>query len=85
MHFLQQHPLCAMCEKDGKIVVATIVDHIVPHKGDPVLFNDVRNWQSLCKQHHDQHKQRIDVHGYSTEVDVSTGLYKDPRHPSNRQ
>ena len=68
-HFLQRNPLCVMCEKEGKLTVATIVDHIRPHRGDPVLFNDVRNWQPLCKAHHDRTKQRIDVHGYSTEVD----------------
>ena len=72
-----------MCEKEGKITVATIVDHIRPHRGDPVLFNDVRNWQSLCKAHHDHTKQRVEVHGYSKEVNPATGLYVDPRHPSN--
>ena len=72
------HPLCRMCEAEGKITVATIVDHVIPHKGDRVLFNDVRNWQPLCKAHHDRTKQRVDVHGYSTEVDPSTGLYRDP-------
>ena len=82
-HFLRQHPLCAMCTAEGKTVVAEVVDHIRPHQGDPVLFNDVRNWQALCKAHHDRTKQRIDVHGYSTEVDPSTGLYLDARHPSN--
>ena len=83
-HFLQMHPLCRMCEAEGKITVATIVDHVIPHKGDSVLFNDMRNWQPLCKAHHDRAKQRVDVHGFSTEVDASTGLYRDPKHPSNR-
>ena len=41
-HFLQRNPLCRMCEKEGKLTVASVVDHIVPHKGDPGLFNDVR-------------------------------------------
>ena len=73
----------ACAKQEGKITVATIVDHVIPHKGDSVLFNDVRNWQPLCKAHHDRTKQRIDVHGFSTEVDPSTGLYRDPKHPSN--
>lgn len=30
------------------------VDHIIPHKGDPELFWDQDNWQSLCKPHHDR-------------------------------
>ena len=32
---------------------ATVVDHIVPHRGDPKLFWDTDNWQALCKQCHD--------------------------------
>jgi 5-methylcytosine-specific restriction protein A len=30
------------------VVVATDVDHIVPHKNDMTLFWDKANWQSLC-------------------------------------
>lgn len=29
-------------------VMAQCVDHIVAHKGDPMLFWDQSNWQSLC-------------------------------------
>ena len=32
----------------------TVVDHIRPHRGDPVLFWDEKNWQSLCKSCHDK-------------------------------
>jgi 5-methylcytosine-specific restriction protein A len=39
---------------------ATIVDHIVAHKGDQTLFWDTSNWQSLCKTHHDQKTARED-------------------------
>ena len=38
--------------KQGKLVTATVVDHIVPHKGDYDRFYDVSNWQSLCRYHH---------------------------------
>lgn len=51
--FLQQHPLCVECLKENIITTATIVDHIVPHKGDRKLFWDRSNWQPLCKKHHD--------------------------------
>lgn len=37
---------------------ATVVDHIIPYKGDTNLFWDTDNWQSLCKLHHDRDKQR---------------------------
>lgn len=33
---------------------ATVVDHIVPHRGDWEKFIDPANHQSLCKRHHDQ-------------------------------
>lgn len=40
--------------------MATIVDHIVPHKGDLVLFHDPENLQSLCKPCHDRDKAAIE-------------------------
>lgn len=48
MH-LARHPLCAECQ-----AAATIVDHVTPHRGDPNLFWDAANWQSLCKRCHDR-------------------------------
>lgn len=50
---LARHPLCVMCQRDGRTVAADVVDHITPHRDDPVLFWDPENWQSLCKRHHD--------------------------------
>ena len=32
--FLAQHPLCAACRAQGRVVPATVVDHVVPHRGD---------------------------------------------------
>jgi 5-methylcytosine-specific restriction endonuclease McrA len=52
-----------MCRDKGRVTVATVVDHIIPHRGDQALFWDVSNWQSLCKPHHDSDKQRIDNGG----------------------
>jgi 5-methylcytosine-specific restriction enzyme A len=51
--FLAQYPLCAACQVQGRVVPSTAVDHIVPHRGDPVLFWDEANWQGLCKPCHD--------------------------------
>ncbi|WP_026523286.1 HNH endonuclease [Butyrivibrio sp. MB2005] len=51
--FLMAHPLCVRCMEDKKMVKATVVDHIVPHRGDNNLFWDRSNWQPLCKHHHD--------------------------------
>lgn len=33
---------------------ATVVDHIVHHRGDKTLFWDESNWQPLCKKCHDK-------------------------------
>jgi 5-methylcytosine-specific restriction protein A len=51
--FLAQHPLCAACQAQGRVMPATVVDHLVPHRGAAVLFWDERNWQGLCKRCHD--------------------------------
>ncbi|MEW6622133.1 MAG: HNH endonuclease [Bacillota bacterium] len=32
--FLQENPLCVDCKKTGRLIEATVVDHITPHKGD---------------------------------------------------
>ena len=50
--FLAQHPLCVECRKKDYINPATVVDHIIPHKGDKELFWDKKNWQPLCETHH---------------------------------
>lgn len=54
--FLQAHPLCEICRKKSppQFTKATVVDHIVPHRGDQQLFWDRSNWQSLCKPCHDR-------------------------------
>ena len=40
LHYLAEHPLCVMCSADGKVVPATVVDHIKPHGGNAALFWD---------------------------------------------
>lgn len=51
--YLKAYPLCKLCESQGKLVKATVVDHMIPHRGDEQLFWDESNWQSLCKSCHD--------------------------------
>jgi 5-methylcytosine-specific restriction protein A len=58
--FRLQYPLCGMrphdeppvmsaCHDAQRCTAATQTDHVVPHRGDPVLFWDAtHNWQSLC-------------------------------------
>jgi len=52
-----ENALCRMHRQRGDTVAATIVDHIIPHRGDHALFWDRSNWQPLCKLCHDSHKQ----------------------------
>ncbi len=50
--FLGRYPLCADCLKAGDVTAATVVDHIIPHRGDKRLFWDRANWQALCETCH---------------------------------
>jgi 5-methylcytosine-specific restriction endonuclease McrA len=61
--FLSAHPLCCMCEANGRFVAATVVDHRTPHRGDQTLFWDSSNWQSLCATCHSSAKQRMEARG----------------------
>lgn len=60
--FLVSHPLCENCKKNGKYTKATVVDHIIPHRGDPELFWDSNNWQALCKSCHDKKTLKEEIH-----------------------
>lgn len=56
--FLRRNPLCAECRRNGRDRAATVVDHIVPHKGDRLLMRDVGNMQSLCDGCHNAKSAR---------------------------
>ena len=58
--YLIDHPFCRECELHATITLATVVDHIIPHKGSYALFWDTNNHQPLCKRHHDIKTQRED-------------------------
>jgi 5-methylcytosine-specific restriction protein A len=61
--FLSRHPLCE-CPECGagaiRALAATIVDHIVPHRGDAKLFWNQKNWQAMAKPCHDAKTARED-------------------------
>ena len=61
--FRERYPLCGMrpdgrppvlsaCYDGGRVTLATVVDHVMPHRGSPSLFWDEGNWQSLCAACH---------------------------------
>jgi 5-methylcytosine-specific restriction endonuclease McrA len=60
--YLAEHPLCVMCGEmtPPRITPANVVDHVIPHQGNSVLFWDEGNWQALCKLHHDTEKAEIE-------------------------
>jgi 5-methylcytosine-specific restriction endonuclease McrA len=69
--YLASNPLCVMCQEDGRVTAATVVDHIVPHRGDQALFWDSKNnWQALCKKHHDSYKQKLEKSGLDNRCDI---------------
>lgn len=59
--FLKANPLCKICGRP-----ATEVDHIIPHKGNQILFWNKSNWQSLCHSCHS--KKTIRENGYYSEM-----------------
>jgi 5-methylcytosine-specific restriction endonuclease McrA len=81
--FLFAHPLCLFCNRMGRISPATVVDHIVPHKGDLALFWDESNLQPLCKKCHDNTKKIQEIHGYSPAAGID-GHPIDRNHPWNK-
>ena len=76
---LLAHPLCAFCQKLGKVTPARVADHVTPHNGDPRLFYE-GELQSLCWSCHSSRKQSIERRGYDTTVGVD-GLPVDRMHP----
>ncbi len=51
--FKADHPFCINKGVDPDcMIVSDITDHIIPHRGDPVLFWDETNWQPMCWRCH---------------------------------
>lgn len=79
---LQREPLCERCKKRGKIIAATVVHHLVPHKGDWTLF--VKGpFASSCKPCHDGAEQQIERIGFHAAIGAD-GWPTDSNHPVNK-
>lgn len=69
---LAAHPFCVHCIAEGKPMMQCLpdepfVDHKIPHKGDPKLFFDPTNLQTMCRSHHSSKTVREDGGlGYAT-------------------
>jgi hypothetical protein len=77
--FLRSHPSCAFCARRGVHTQATVVDHIVPHRGDMRVFWDHANWQPLCAPCHNGAKRSYEATGRIRGCDED-GNPIDPRH-----
>jgi 5-methylcytosine-specific restriction protein A len=60
---LARDPFCVVCQAAGLLEVATDVDHIEPHHGDPARFWCLENLQSLC---HRCHSRKTAAEGRAT-------------------
>lgn len=69
--FLRLHPLCVCCRANGVTQPAEVVDHVVPHRGDRMLFWDSTNWQALCSACHRVIKPALESRWEAGEVQVS--------------
>lgn len=77
---LWANPWCVFCLRRGIRTLATVCDHIVPHRGDPKLFWDSQNnWQGLCASCHNSVKQRQEKSGKVSGCDKD-GWPLDPNH-----
>lgn len=55
------------CQQTGELLIggahapnSPVADHIIPHRGDPALFWDAGNIQTVSKRYHDSEKARIE-------------------------
>jgi hypothetical protein len=59
--YLSHNVYCVACKQAGIVTAAAVVDHIIPHKGDMLLFWDKKNWQGLCRKCHNRKTFAEDV------------------------
>jgi 5-methylcytosine-specific restriction protein A len=71
-----------MCFAAGRIMPATCVDHIEPHRRDYNKFC-LGKLQSLCASCHSGAKRIVEQRGYDPAIGVD-GMPLDPRHPVYR-
>jgi 5-methylcytosine-specific restriction protein A len=65
--FLRRNPLCVQCKQEGRLTPATVVDHVIPHKGNRELFWAEDNWQALCASCHSAKTAREDG-GFNNQI-----------------
>lgn len=78
------------CRRTGELLIgkapapnSPVANHIEPHHGDPVLFWDPDNIETVSKRVHDGQVQRQEKSGVIIGSDAD-GRPVDPQHPWNR-
>ena len=82
--YLRDNPSCTLCAQAGRTTLATVVDHVDPHRGDLEIFWDSTRWQALCQTCHSAAKQSAEKTGKPIRGCNVDGLPLDPKHPWNR-
>lgn len=59
---LSKYPLCAGCQAEGRIIPASVVDHIFPWSQISEQAFYINRFQSLCATHHAT-KTQLEKHG----------------------
>ncbi|MFN3071916.1 HNH endonuclease signature motif containing protein [Serratia sp. J2] len=81
--YLKAHPLCVMCEKEGRYAPAKIVDHIIPIEGESdVLFWPASNHQGLCVSHHSRKTTTQDP---LTKQQRKAGMFREQEEASSHR
>ena len=83
---LQKQHLCECPHCKGKGLIANVVDHVIPHRGNSRLFWDTKNLQSMNKACHDKYKQSQESggQGFDQGCDESGSPLNDD-HPWNEK
>lgn len=86
--FMRDHYICQICNKlcagQGRNNPhSPVCDHVEEHRGNPKLFFDLANLQTLHKQCHDQAKRRAELSGYDGTIGADGWPVSDD-HPFNQ-
>ena len=81
-HQRRIEPLCRFCKQRGINTPGTIVDHVIPWRGDANAFF-TGELQTLCDACHFRIKQQAELLGYRLDAGLD-GWPIDPKHPANR-
>lgn len=77
---LSEEPTCEQCEREGRITLATDVDH----RDNNPSNNERSNLSSLCHPHHSMKTMADMGHTVKYGCDVN-GMPLDPNHPWNKE